>query len=341
MIDHAELMESGLLTPDDIVRGSAVLRTAEGRNVNARVDVAGRPAYFIKRPADEDASTLDREAIVLAHLRDHGDLTDVTPELLGRLPGGGVVMSAIDGIPLDEFHRKPATLSGALARALGTCWGRIHCVDPPPAFHDETPQRSFYGLLVPHARTYASMSDANLGCVELLQRSGACEEALLALDRGWGEECLIHGDVRLANIVLDEGDPVAVCIVDWEAAEAGDPWWDMGCLVAEYLALWVSSMPYDPSLAAAEIESRASIPLATVQPFLADVLAGYVAARGGPAGVKRNLLLGYAGAALIRIAYSIGQRAPRLMGHQILLLQLGENLLTEPETCVALVFGGS
>jgi len=51
-------------------------------------------------------------------------------------------------------------------------------------------------------------------------------------------QCVIHGDFRLDNIVLDENDPLKpVAVLDWELATIGDPLMDLG----SSLAYWVQA----------------------------------------------------------------------------------------------------
>jgi len=52
--------------------------------------------------------------------------------------------------------------------------------------------------------------------------------------------CLVHGDYRLDNLVLDLADPAAPrvrAVLDWELATVGDPLLDLGCA----LAYWVQA----------------------------------------------------------------------------------------------------
>ena len=64
--------------------------------------------------------------------------------------------------------------------------------------------------------------------------------------RGWLKKhtpddvatCVIHGDFRLDNLVLDPGDPALIrAVLDWEMATLGDPLMDLG----NSLAYWVQA----------------------------------------------------------------------------------------------------
>lgn len=50
-----------------------------------------------------------------------------------------------------------------------------------------------------------------------------------------GGLCLVHHDLKWDNIVVPATSPATAVILDWELAGAGDPAWDLGCLVAEHL----------------------------------------------------------------------------------------------------------
>lgn len=83
------------------------------------------------------------------------------------------------------------------------------------------------------AEVYAELSPAEIDVVRELQ---SCEQALVglrALRHAWSEQCLVHGDVRLANVLVSND---RTWLVDWECACAGDPAFDLGGAAADILA---------------------------------------------------------------------------------------------------------
>ena len=48
------------------------------------------------------------------------------------------------------------------------------------------------------------------------------------------EACVVHGDYRLGNVMLERERPRVLALLDWELATLGDPLADLGYLVATY-----------------------------------------------------------------------------------------------------------
>jgi aminoglycoside phosphotransferase (APT) family kinase protein len=49
-----------------------------------------------------------------------------------------------------------------------------------------------------------------------------------------GAACIVHGDYRLGNVMLERERPRVLALLDWELATLGDPLADLGYLVATY-----------------------------------------------------------------------------------------------------------
>ncbi len=49
-----------------------------------------------------------------------------------------------------------------------------------------------------------------------------------------GDACVVHGDYRLGNVMLDPARPRVLALLDWELAALGDPLADLGYLVATW-----------------------------------------------------------------------------------------------------------
>ncbi len=113
-----------------------------------------------------------------------------------------------------------------------------------------------------------------------------CEEV-----RTWLEEripsesraCIIHGDFRIDNLLVDPHDPFnIVAVLDWEMATLGDPLMDLGT----FLAYWI-----EPTDSPALIESRLTPTTLPGTPTRIEIAQRYIQATGHP---QENIVFYYA-----------------------------------------------
>ncbi len=111
--------------------------------------------------------------------------------------------------PVAPRHRGPAGRRGARPFALDLV--------------ERTPVA--LGTLGPAARQVA----------EALLADVAVGAALRSVAAEWTPACLVHGDLKWDNCLLEgpPGAPHGVRVIDWELAAFGDPAWDAGCAVGE------------------------------------------------------------------------------------------------------------
>jgi aminoglycoside phosphotransferase (APT) family kinase protein len=146
------------------------------------------------------------------------------PEVLvdddgSRLCTAGLVMSHVPGETLarrilrdDEFARAREVLVGDLGRFLAG----LHAIDPAevPGAHD-------VDSLAQYWEAYERVDDT----------SATFEKAyawLLANRPARRATTLVHGDLRLGNVIVDEQGLAAA--IDWELVHVGDPLEDLGWL---------------------------------------------------------------------------------------------------------------
>ena len=144
----------------------------------------------------------------------------------GRLQSAGFVMEHVAGTSVAPRVLRRQELAGArraLPAQLGEALARIHSIDG----------KGIEGVPV-------SSEDPALAACELWEATlDEVAEPLPAVEAGlrWlrlhppaapAEECLVHGDFRLGNLIVDEAGLVAV--IDWELCHSGDPAEDIGWL---------------------------------------------------------------------------------------------------------------
>ncbi len=141
-----------------------------------------------------------------------------------------------------------------------------------------------------------------LGTDERLAR--ALREALST----YRHQCLIHGDIRCDNWILDRSEnPPSLKVLDWEMSGSGDPAWDVASVFSEAVVEAIregADFRYDASGWPKVIESA-----------LTDFLRAYVAADGllDPRRDEEwNRIILFAAARLLHIASEWAEYAPNV-----------------------------
>ena len=171
----------------------------------------------------------------------------------------------------------------ALGRALGT-FHRVLCLaDWTADARLARLSRDLPWVLRVHQpvpAVLASVSRGNLGIVRILQTEEGLGTHLDRLAERWIPGCVIHGDIRLDNVLIrpntaeNEDGQVELWIADWEAVGFGDPAWDVAGTLQDFLVYWVFSMPMLDELTADQMIARAKVPLEGLRGAAAGTLVG-------------------------------------------------------------------
>ncbi|MEZ4571350.1 MAG: phosphotransferase [Thermomicrobiales bacterium] len=152
----------------------------------------------------------------------------------------------------------------------------------------------------------------------------------------------MHHDLKWDNILVypkEETGPTEVKIIDWEMAGIGDPCWDVGTLLSEFVAFWALSIPV---VGGEPYEGLAKYPIEDMQPAIrASGRELCVEAMEFDQAKARERLMSvsFAGARLIQTAYERTQTMTHLTPHIYLLLQLSLNIMEAPEDAAEGLFG--
>jgi len=351
--EAGDLVRRGLVSGSEVVEGAVALHPVGGRRSgNVGIERPSGRSLFVKRSGrGSSPARLAHEAAVSRHLQGpvRGPMAGYLPECLADPAQPDVLVAELltSAIDLAEHHAGGNASSGALGRAVGGLLATLHGlpVDAFAAGLDSRPPPVF-ALADPDLELYCSLSAANLACLAEAQEAGTC--ALLAkLAADWTPRALIHGDVRLANLMVEEplGAAPRIWLVDWEDAAHGDPGWDVGCLLAHHVSLWLTSLPRPADLELGGEVERAGRPLETLQPYITEAWGSYRAARGlGRARARAELAqaIRFAGAALVEIALALGQDGNGTPSRgQLRHLQVAHNVLSRPVEAAVQLMGFS
>ena len=278
----------------------------------------GRRDVFVKHG---DPASLLREATVLRHLERHcAGATPLAPAALAcDIPGGRLYTVALPGWQtLHERFDIGAGDDRADACLLGARLAALHALDPAglsgAADHvpclDVTPLQAI------------ELCGETLAMIGWLQGVEGLHDRLVELRAGAAEPVVVHGDLKLDNVLRGCGDRLA--FVDFEHGGTGDAAWDVGSVVGDYLSRWLlSSRPNANARLTAWLRD-AAVPLARCGAATRALLAGYETRRPLP---DRDRIAAHAGVFLLHRAQAWIERYGRFGAKASLLARCGSGLI--------------
>jgi Phosphotransferase enzyme family len=173
----------------------------------------------------------------------------------------------------------------------------------------------------------------------MYQRYESLEKAIDDLISRSRSSCLIHGDFKLNNILLDPATSI-VRPIDWERGTWGDPALDLGSLIASYLLLWLNSLVVQRTMSIEETLQLAVVPLDAIRPSISAVIRGYI--HQFPEIIELDLdfatkTIQFAGVSLIIQVLANIQYQKVFTNSGIATLQVAKSLLCRPVESMSIV----
>jgi Phosphotransferase enzyme family len=347
------LLRRGHLTPAELVASGVKVYDASRRNGNFRVERQPGDALLLKQAREPGAlQTVGWEAVIyraFQALPASHPLRRCTVPFLEYDDDEGVLVlrSIADALPL-AAHQNRGRIPIGPATRIGSALGALHSLDlgssPISPLSERLPRRLPHALFLhrPDHAFYCNASHGNLQAVRIMQSFPAFGTLIDALTEEWRPSCLVHFDVKGDNILLcAKKGARSGWLIDWELAGLGDPAWDVGSMFADYLGVWLWSIPITGEHPPAHYLSLARFPLTGIQPALRAFWKSYRHVRGLTGMAATAFLLAatrYCAVRLIQRVHEQTREAIDLLANTICQLQLSWNILQEPElACVHLL----
>jgi hypothetical protein len=342
------LMERKLLSPRAVVDGRLQVRDVSRRNRVFVVIAEGERSFILKAANQAGSTRMAHEASMLEWLRtaDRG-LASRLPTLIAYDSVNEVLVleSLPDAQDLARQHAR-GTYSRILARDAGRGLALLHAVSPGNlnGMRIASHPRSALHVHRPDLDTLRRLSAGAAEVIRIIQSSDAICAGLDELLSSWQDQSVIHGDIRWDNF-LAVCPPVSkrrtrVVLIDWEEAGTGDPGFDVGAFLGEYLHAWVQSVPIVDARDPGRLLAHAARPLAHMQPALCAYWDGYMR-HGGQTAPELNRLLiraiQFAAARLVAAALEEAQTLTQLRGSVLYTLQLAANVFRRPDDATQLL----
>jgi serine/threonine protein kinase len=272
-----------------------------------------------------------------------------------------VVRYLADYGDLSDYYRKEHQFPIDIARSIGQLLANIHSRTFQQSDHYEFFQQDHPSSLRINSaidiidrldfippKVYQMMPLECLQFFKLYQRFPSLSQAIDELANSIEPSCLIHNDLKLNNILLDlsweQPTSQVIRLIDWERVTWGDPAFDLGCILASYLKIWLDSLIVSNSLTINDSLQLAGTPLELLQPSLFNLVDAYLdkfpeilIAR--PDYLDRSIQ--FTGLALIeKIEIIINQ--DRIFGNRgIVMLQVAKQLICSPQAAMSTLFGSN
>lgn len=264
---------------------------------------------------------------------------------------------------LEDFYNQEQNLTTAIAQQIGKAIATVHSktfenddykkfLFPDSQKLDKTPN-FLHGLEKVRSGIFAQVTSDNLKFFKLYQRYESFGQAIAKLKNAYQRRCLIHNDLKLNNILLnnqwqqslsntDASANTIIRVIDWERCTWGDPAFDLGRIIASYLNIWLSSLILSTDIDLAIALRLATTPLEQIQPSINALIQGYFQTFPEIIDAYPNFLIKvmqFTGMALLeKIQIRIRYHEP--FGNRgVCMLQVAKTLLCEPEQSLSIIFG--
>ncbi|MEV5889705.1 phosphotransferase family protein [Nonomuraea fuscirosea] len=213
------------------------------RRLVLMVELAGGSALLLKWPDTDTEHDHDYEYVMLS-LIDRLDLPARTRAALPRLlaadrRSGTIALDVMrDCVRLSDVIRQTSVvdtvylvhLAAAMAGLHRTPIGEAYAEYPDWLLRPPVPKST---IPTPYEFAHGCGIDFDV----YLRTMQELQQDFVEIHAGWRPDSLIHFDLRDDNVLLAR-DPRAsapVRVIDWEAAGFGDPYFDLGTLVGQFL----------------------------------------------------------------------------------------------------------
>lgn len=290
----------GYLHEFGLLRGLRVtgVRSSVGRSYCAGVVLSDGQQWFVKQarlgPDGLTLADLDREAAVLGWAS--AASSGRSGEALRRLLPGFRLHDAENRVLVTDYLSAHRPLAGASSRSLlgrgvavgmARHLGRLHAVTPESVVGANAlptapePPAAIWEEVGPE--TIAAQPDAFAELIQQVQETPGLAESLARIRASWTPSSLIHGDLKRDNILWRPRRapaPADLRLIDWELAHWGDPTWDAGSAVGDYLHGWLATISPTRTGGLNDWIAAASIPYPRIQAAISTFWMAYRHARG-------------------------------------------------------------
>lgn len=249
------ILDRGLITVAEVHRHGLRAYDVSQSNGVVLVEAGNGRGYAVKdmrATHDPDQGSPQREVALYEAIHADPDLARFAPAYHGYDADRATLIldALVSARRLDQLEGGRRTLDPEIASWIGEALGSWHRAAASLA-PQLLPLDPWVLRLEPRRRLPVLDSDERLrALVDRINADDTLAGIGARVRTTWSRETVIHGDVRFANTMVRVSPP-EVRFVDWETSGGGDPAWDAGAVVQEYLSVALAGGHDDPVRTAA------------------------------------------------------------------------------------------
>lgn len=332
------LVSIGVVNPRQVLDEELVVTDVSRRNVVFVATTASGPTYVVKQPAGAEAvTTLAQEAAVLRGLAQTA-ISDVVPKVVEFDPvSARLLLRTPAAVPWPDGSGPPVRAAARLGRTLAA----LHALPADSAPVNTVDSLWGTSLPEPELAQVQDMSACGLDLLARIQGSQALCERLRTLRAQVRATAVTHGDLRWDNCLqrtaADGRRRSGLLVIDWELAGRGAAEADVGAAIAEYLRLWIGSIPIVSADDPARLARHGAHPLPRVQVGIRALWQAYQRASVRTVALAR--VTEFAAARLLQSAMESAQGLARVSAHAVTMVQVADHMLRDPDCAVKQLLG--
>jgi len=245
------LFDKGFATPDSVVNSEVKIIPVSSRNRNFKISFANRPGYLVKQinAADEEKMfSLQQEATIFWLVKNdplYRSLSPFVPAFHDFDAADHLLVIELieNSSDLVAYYKSNNRIDGAVFERLSEAFAATHSISAQQI--NESESAVFFSGKIPWiffigpGHNLPTKNNIDVQIMNLVRSNKEFIFHIEQLKSEWSPECLIHGDVKWANILVTDHNEIK--IIDWEIADTGDPAWDIAGIFQSVLNSWYFS----------------------------------------------------------------------------------------------------
>lgn len=310
------LIERRFAALDTVVNGEFEVRSLSHRNRCLRI-ICGNREYLVKQPSLWDRAhrtSLAREAALYRRAKTDPALASLMPQCWSWDPETSILI--LEFLPgYTSLYDSSARLAPAVATLAGDEMGRFHAATSGDTYAREFPDDMpwFLSMYEHPDGDWPGLTPGRRELLGIIKKHSAFAAEMDRVREQWRPAALIHSDWKLANCLIS-ADRARLCVVDWEFAGWGDPYWDVATMLQSYWGFWVRS------------PERHSIE--QISPVLRAFLSAWAQTRGITLLDCAATAVRFAAIRMLQSAWEVLDRQDQINAEAVRLTQASLNILT-------------